>query len=348
MKKSTLLLLLLIAASPLFAQQRELKTPEASQEAMVMQRIGLTDITISYHSPLAKGRIIWGDLVPYNEVWRAGANENTVITFSSDVKIEGKSLPAGSYGLHMIPSQKEWTIIFNKNSAAWGSFFYDQKEDALRVTVTPQQAENQDWLSYTFNNLQPESATATLRWEKLAVPFKVSIDVAEVTYQSMKKELTNINGFFWQGFNQAAAYCIQKNIHLDQASEWVDKSIGMQKTFANLNTKSRLLTKQGKTAEADAIKKEALALADENQMNIYGYELLTQEKTKEAIDIFKANAKKYPDSWNVYDSLGEGLEKAGDMKGAISNYKTALSKAPENQKKRIGDILKKLENNKNG
>lgn len=343
MKKQLIIVLLLLSSASLFAQNRELTTPEASQAATLTQRIGITDITISYHSPLAKGRTIWGDLVPYNEVWRAGANQNTVITFSTDVKIEGKNLSAGSYGLHMIPSQKEWTIIFNKNSGAWGSFFYDQKDDALRVTVTPQSADMQDWLNYTFTALQPESTVALLRWEKLAVPFKINIDVPETVYKNMQQELTDLYGFFWAPHNQAAAYCIQKNIHLDQAAVWVDKSIMIQKNFNNLNTKSRLLAKQGKQQEADALKTEALTMADETQMNAYGYELLGQERNKEAIDVFRSNVKKYPASWNVYDSLAEALEKTGDKKAAVSNYKTALSKSPENQKKRITDTIAKLE-----
>jgi tetratricopeptide (TPR) repeat protein len=340
--KTKLIALFWIISLPLFAQH-DLKTPEASQAASVMQRIGLTDITVSYHSPLVKNRTIWGDLVPYNEVWRAGANENTVVTFSTDVKVEGKNLKAGSYGLHMIPSQKEWTVIFNKNYGAWGSFFYNKDEDALRVTVTPQNAEMQEWLSYAFTNLQPDAAAITLRWEKLAVPVKVSIDIPETVYQSMSQELTNINGFFWQGYNQAAAYCTMQNIHLDQASAWIDKSISIQKNFTNLNTKSKLLAKQGKQQEADALRTEALAMADEAQMNTYGYELLAQEKTQEAVDIFKMNAKKYPASWNVYDSLAESLEKTGDVKGAVANYKSALAKAPENQKDRLNKTIQKLE-----
>ncbi len=338
-----LLFICLFVVSSLQAQQRELTKPEASQAAMVMQRIGLTDIVINYHSPLVKGRTIWGDLVPYNEVWRAGANENTTISFSTNVKIEGKPLSAGTYGLHMIPSPKEWIIIFSKSSAAWGSFFYDEKEDALRVTVNPQQAEMQDWLSYSFSSPQPESVSAMLRWEKLSVSFKIAIDVPEVVYQRMRKELTNINGFFWEGHNQAADYCIQQKIHLDDASKWIDKSIGIQKTFANLNTKSKLLVLQGKQTEADALKKEALTLADENQLNTYGYNLLGKDKTNEAIEVFHMNAKRYPASWNVYDSLAEALEKSGDKKGAITNYKTALAKAPDNQKKRLETTIKKLE-----
>lgn len=137
------------------ALAQNLSTPEASQKAVVMQRIGLTDLTITYHSPLAKNRAIWGKLVPFNEVWRAGANENTVINFTSDVTINGKGLEAGSYGLHMIPSEKEWIVIFSKNFSSWGSFFYKQDEDALRITVTPVSHTYQDWLSYSLTDLIP-------------------------------------------------------------------------------------------------------------------------------------------------------------------------------------------------
>lgn len=331
----------LISGYSLLAQT-ELKKPEASQAASVTQRIGLTDIAITYHSPLVKGRKVWGDLVPYNEVWRAGANDNTTISFSSEVKVEGKTLAAGTYGLHMIPTDKEWTIIFNKNAGAWGSFFYDEKEDALRVKVTPRVASMQDWLSYYFAEPQSKSVMAVLHWEKLEVAFKIEIDVPEVVYQSMKKELTYINGFFWQGYNGAAAYCIQNNIHMDDAAKMIDNSIQIQKTFVNLNTKAKLLDKQGKHTEAEALRKEALAMADETQLNAYGYELMGQGKMEEALEIFKLNVKQYPNSWNVYDSLGEVLLANGDKKGALANYKLALAKAPETQKKRIEGIIKKI------
>ena len=146
MKKIILSSVLVLSGFITYAQT-DLKTPEASQSASIMQRIGLTDISISYHSPLAKGRTIWGDVVPYNEVWRAGANENTTISFSTDVKVEGKELAAGIYGLHMIPTQSEWTIIFSKNNYSWGSFFYSEIDDALRIKVKPNTAAMQEWMS---------------------------------------------------------------------------------------------------------------------------------------------------------------------------------------------------------
>lgn len=156
-----------------FAQDQEVR---ASLKASVMQRLGAdTDITIVYSRPGVKGRKIWGGLVPYNEIWRAGANENTTFEVSKDVLINDRKLPAGKYGFHMIPGEKEWTIIFNKDNSAWGSFSYDQNKDALRVTVTPKEAPHREWLMYGFEDLAGTSATAYLWWEKLKVPFQIKL-----------------------------------------------------------------------------------------------------------------------------------------------------------------------------
>jgi hypothetical protein len=182
---AVILALVLALPSPSAAQGPQVR---ASLKAGVMQRLGAdTDITIEYSRPGVKGRKIWGALVPYGMApgnqysknqpfpWRAGANENTTISFSKDVLIEGKPLPAGKYGLHMVPSEKEWTIIFSKNNSAWGSFSYKPEEDVLRITVTPVAAPFEEWLSYGFDDLAGKSATAFLRWEQLKVPFKISL-----------------------------------------------------------------------------------------------------------------------------------------------------------------------------
>ncbi len=322
--------------------QTQLTVPEASQSASISQRIGITDIRIDYHSPLAKGREVWGKLVPYNEVWRAGANENTTITFTHDVKIEGTPVPAGRYGLHMIPTEKEWTVILSKNADAWGSFFYKQSEDVARVKVIPTAGNMQDWLSYTFMDPKDQSVIVALRWEKISVPFKINVDVPEIVFQNMNKELTGLNGFFWQGYNQAAAYSFRNNVHMDKAYEWADRSINIQPNFTNLTTKAKMLEKQGKKDEATALHAKAVPLADEIQLNAYGYELMGAGNTKEAIEIFRLNVKKYPGSWNVYDSLAEALQNMGDKKGALENYKLALTKAPDNQKKRLQTTINSL------
>lgn len=190
--RALLFCLLMVAMSGVSpAQSFVLDLPLQSQRAQVSQRIGLTDVTISYHRPLVNGRKVWGGLVPYGTVWRAGANENTTITFSDPVLIEGKPLDKGTYGLHMIPNADEWTIIFSTNSTSWGSFTYDQKEDALRVTVKPQTADMHNALIYDFDQLQPDSAVVELEWEKVAVPFKISVNVHDVVQASLKKQLRN-------------------------------------------------------------------------------------------------------------------------------------------------------------
>ena len=167
------------------AQQGKVR---ASLKASVMQTLGVdTEITIVYSRPGVKGRKIWGALVPYGMApgnkaskgkpfpWRAGANENTTIEFSKDVLVDGHRLPAGKYGLFMIPSEKDWTVIFSRNNSAWGAYSYNQAEDALRITVTPVEAPHTEWLTYGFDDLAGTSATAYLQWANLKVPFKIAL-----------------------------------------------------------------------------------------------------------------------------------------------------------------------------
>src|SRR5260221_13947898 len=180
-------------------QATELRLPTLSQRAISTQHIGLTDITIDYCRPLVGGREIWGKAVPYGQPWRSGANENTTISFTDDVSVEGHPLPAGTYGLHTIPTADQWTIIFSKNSTSWGSFSYDEKEDALRVTVKPHAAELQEALAYTFEELKPDSVAVTLRWEKLAVPFRRFPDVNAIGLRRIQKQILNNRGFTWAG-----------------------------------------------------------------------------------------------------------------------------------------------------
>lgn len=333
-------LLFLLSAITISAQQN-LTTPQASQKASVSQRVGLTDITVTYHRPAVNNRIVWGGLVPFDQVWRAGANENTTISFSTDVMVENNNLAAGTYGLHMIPTKNSWTIIFSKDNAAWGSFFYDQANDALRFSVTAAQSDFQEWLSYSFDKLNANSTTLNLKWEKLSIPIKIDVDVNRTVIESMQKELTGIPGFFWQGWNQIALYALTNNYNLEKASTWIDRSIGINKNLTNLMTKSLILESTGKIDEAENVKKEAFALPgiDETQVNALGYQLMGIGKTDEALKVFEKNTVDHPDSWNVWDSLAEGLLTKGDKTKAKQLYEKALSMAPENQKDRIKGIL---------
>jgi tetratricopeptide (TPR) repeat protein len=319
-----------------------LNLPRESQAASVTQRIGITDISVAYSSPAVRGRKIWDSLVPYNKIWRAGANENTVITFTDDVSIEGKPLAAGTYGLHMIPTAGEWTVIFSKNHTSWGSFFYKKDEDALRVQVKPEAHPFQEYLSYGFSDRKDESAVLELDWEKLKVPVKVSVDVNAVVLNNIRNQLRSTAAFTWEGWNEAANYCLEKKINTDEALKWAEASIRSQKNFFNLRTKSALLAQKGDTKGSEEAMQQALAFADANQLNAYGYQLLAQGKTDEAIEIFKKNVKNNPDDWNGYDSLAEAYGMKGDKKQAISNYKAAYKKAPEDQKTRISSTVQGL------
>jgi tetratricopeptide (TPR) repeat protein len=324
--------------------QTPLTLPQASPKATITQTVGLTDIAITYHRPAVNKRTVWGDLVPWDQVWRAGANENTTIAFSSPVTVNGKSLAAGTYGLHMIPtSGGDWTLAFSNVNWAWGSFTYDEKEDALRVTAKPQPAEFQERLSYSFDEPTDGAVDVSMRWEKVRVPFRIEVDTPSVVMASIRKELRDLPRFSWQGWNQAAAYALRSKTNVDEAITWADRSIGMQENFNNLRTKAGLLELKGDTKTASALRDRSMKIATEADINGYGYQLLGAGKTDEAIEMFRKNVKDHPQSWNVYDSLGEGYDRKGDKKLAIENYRRAMNMTQDpDQKKRIDGILKRL------
>lgn len=175
MKKIFFIFFLMLSAITLFAQNKEEKV-RISPKAEVMQVIGFTEVRIIYSRPGVKGREIWGGLVPYNQVWRAGANEATKFIFSTDVYIEGKLLKAGAYSFFAIPGKNEWTLIFNKVADQWGAFEYNEAQDALRIKVKPEKSiTHQEWLTYTITKTSDYSAVVRLEWEKLKVPFKIEV-----------------------------------------------------------------------------------------------------------------------------------------------------------------------------
>lgn len=324
--------------------QQNLTLPRTSPQAEVKQKIGLTDIVINYSRPGVKGRKIWGGLVPYGQVWRAGADENTTFEFSGPVKIMGKELIAGSYGFHIIPTPEEWTLIFSKVNCAWGSFTYDETEDALRAKVKPQDADFNERLHYYFDNPTDNSVNIVIHWEKLKAIIPIEVDVHSVVLKSINDELRSLPRFFWQGWYQAANYCLQNDINHEQAMQWIDRSITMNENFNNLRVKAELLQNAGNTTDSDKILKKAIENATENELNGYGYQLLFADKVDRAIEIFKLNIERHPDSWNVYDSLGEAYGKKGDTKRAVEYYSKALGMVQdEDHKNRIKGILDNLE-----
>lgn len=325
------------------SQPTELTIPRVSQRGSVTQRIGLTDITINYHRPAVGGREIWGKVVPYGKVWRAGANENTTITFTDDVTVEGKPLAAGTYGLHTIPDKDQWTIIFSKNSTSWGSFSYDEKEDALRVTVKPHPAEMFEQLAYTFEDVKPDSAVATLRWEKLAVPFQIGVDVKAVVLRSIKHELRNVGGFTWGGYDEAAQWCLDNNYNLEEALKWEETSIQNEPRFENYETKSRILAAMDKKEESDKALATALEKASPLQLYTYARGLQRQGNVKRAFELYPQVAKKDPNHWISHVANARIDSNKGDFPSAAKEMTQAISSAPDQTKPFLEPLLKRLE-----
>ncbi|MFZ3264415.1 MAG: DUF2911 domain-containing protein [Terriglobales bacterium] len=341
----TLALLVVVAAIAEigFAQSLVLDLPRQSQHAKVSQRIGVTDITINYHRPLVNDRKVWGALVPYGQVWRAGANENTTMTFSDPVTIEGKQLDKGTYGLHMIPNADEWTIIFSKNSTSWGSFTYNQSEDALRVNVKPQPAEMHNALTYDFDQVTPDSTVVELEWEKVAVPFKVSVDVHDLVEASLKKQLRSLAQYTWISWDEAANYFLTEKVDLDDALTFANKSIENEDRFDNELTKSKVLVALNRKDDAMAAQKKALELATPLQVHMYARGLQGEKRSDEAYVIFRDNAQKHPDMWFTHTGMARLYSSQGKFDDAAKEMKLALAAAPDNQKVYVDGLVKKLE-----
>ena len=333
----------LLATTICSGQSTQLDLPLQSQHAIVMQRLGVTDITLNYHRPLTNGRKVWGGLVPYGQVWRAGANENTTITFNTPVTIEGQALPAGTYGLHMIPNENEWTVIFSKMHTAWGSFSYDQKEDALRVTVKPQATELHNALAYDFDQLTPDSTVVTMSWDKVAVPFKVAVNLQQTVQASLNNQLRGISQYTWDAWDDAATYLLDNKMDLNEALKYEDKSIQNEERFENLMTKSRILDAMGQTQEATVARNKALGMGNAQQLYGYARQLQRQKKQDEAFAVFRTMEKKYPGNWLTYAGMGRIACSEGNYTKATENMKLALSVAPDLGKPSVEGLIKRLE-----
>jgi hypothetical protein len=358
-------------ASAVLAQVPGLTLPPSgdNQKASVAQFIGPVQITVDYSSPNVHGTNgkdrrgqIWGKLVPYGMAdlgvnggkpspWRAGANENTVFTISNEIKIQGQALPAGRYGLHMIPGENEWTVIFSKNADVWGSFYYDEKEDALRVKTSAKKHEYREWLTYEFTERRPDSAMLELQWEDLSVPMSIKVDnINDIYVAKIRNDLKNAVGFDHRGWVSAAQFCVQANTHLDEALAWADKAIsgpgGLGVTnFSTLSTKALVLSKLGREGEVKPLMEQAIRLAGTTPLEIhqYGRQLLTAKKTSEAMEVFKYNAERNGETWPTNVGLARGYSASGDLPKALDYAKKALAQAPDTlNRNNLQDMVKTL------
>lgn len=351
-------LLLLGSGESLFAQVRQ---PLVSPYATVSEEVGLTDITIKYARPAVRGREIWGALVPYGFAealpnfgngndfpWRAGANRTTTISFEHDVLIEGQKLAAGKYGLHMIPGEQDWVVIFNNEPNKWGSFFYDETQDALRVTVTPEEAPFKERLTYEFVEQDDQGGlTVALRWAEKKVPFRVEVDdYHSVVLAEMEDELFHRGGFTWQNFAALANYTLANNTDLEKGKVWAERAITFNNSFATQSLMGRFMYLEGREEEADAFMEPLIEASTENELNLYGYQLMGMGMMDGALEIFQRNIERHPDAWNPHDSLGECYANMGDTANAIKYYGMALEKLPEGDeanRSRIQRTLARLE-----
>lgn len=363
LKITILLNILLLLTVFTLKLQAQISTPPVggSQKSKVSQWLGITEVSITYSSPdvvspSGKNRRgeIWGKLVPYGlrsdekwlendgeiitpKPWRAGANENTILTVSHDVMVEGKKLPAGAYGLFFIPGEKEWELILSKDSKSWGHYFYTETNDALRVKVIPEKSEYHEWLTYEFSEKKVDSSTLVLFWEDLKVAVHISVaDIHKAYIERIKEELASRKLFYWYNWYEAAKYCLDHTVELDLGLQWIEKAINQtwigNANFTTLKTKADILCALNRKQEADSTMQFAVRYTGGVfELHNYGRELLQKKKLNEALKIFKLNATKHPDYWVTQFGLARGYGAQGDFKNALKYAYSAKKIIPKQE-----------------
>ena len=348
----------------LFGQSQNLTTTPngGNKKSFVMEQVGLTNVSVSYDKPAVKGREgkIWGALVHYGfkdlgygtakaSPWRAGANENTIIEFSNDVKVEGQLIPAGKYGFFIDVEPDHCVLIFNKRTTSWGSYFYDPKEDILKVNVKQQpQDKSTEWLKYEFSDETTNSAILSLIWEKWKIPFKIETDLLKDQMDIFRSELTSSKGGEWKTWNYAAKYALDHNYNLNEALIWSDRSINLpyigEKNFTTLSTRAGLLDKMGRKAEAEAAIKDGLPMASKQELFSYGVSLIKQKDFDKAFSVMKMGYDKYPNQYISSMGLARVYSAKGDYDKALKYANEAKKLAPDTETaKAIDDKISMLQ-----
>jgi len=342
-----------------FGLNAQINTPRGSQQATVSQTVGLSTIEIEYARPSVNGREIWGKLVPFGlnnlgfgtstaAPWRAGANENTKITFSHDMSIGGKSIKAGTYGLHVnVKDMNNATILLSNNSTSWGSFFYDPAEDALSVDIATKVIPHTELLTFSFDEVTANSATAYLKWEKLAFPFKIDVPVADIVMTDIRNGMRDQAGFNRQTYEQAASFALNNGGDMNEALGWIENAIAgqfySQKTFANLQIKSAILSQLGRGPEAMKLIDDNLDLGTVLEVHQLGRTLIGMGMQDKALEVFKYNENKNKSTWPVHYGLARGYSAKGDYKLALTHLQKAEANAPNAASKgRVAANIEKL------
>jgi hypothetical protein len=365
-------ILALASAVPARAQGVTLPPSGDNQKSVITQYLGPASITVEYHAPKVhapdgsdrRGKI-WGEgaLIPYGYheegfgtcgkkcPWRGGANENTTVALSHQMMVEGKPLPAGTYGVHFLPGEQEWTVIFSKNSTSWGSFFYDENEDALRVSVKPSKAPYREWLEYDFIDKHPAKAVLAMQWEDLSVPVTFEMpDQTEAYYRILSEELRSSPGFDWHGWQQAADYLAKEKVHLDEAETWAKNAVSMPfigaENFDTLSTLAKVQKARGRDAQAKETMDKALTHPSATPFDIYQYArpMIRDGKPQEALAIFQAAAKRMPKTWPLDLGIARAQSAMGDYGTALKYARAALAVAPDQPNKdNVTRMIAKLE-----
>lgn len=340
-----------------FAQFHTLNIPHSSPEVQESQKLGVTNITISYSSPSVKGRDVWNNpnVIPQNGnpiAWRAGANMNTTIDFSTDVLIEGQLLKAGTYGFHVIPKGEVFTLLFAHNNNQWGSYYLDVDKDVtLSVDVISVESPFSEQMDFEFLDRTENSLTIGLEWANRRLPFKVEVDLNTTTIESFRSELRGINTYHWQAWNDAANWCFNHDTNLEEALEWANRSINggyggfsADKNLRNLGTKIKILQKLNKNKDLQATLLEAKSLyATSHDANDFGIFLLRNGYYKDAYDYNNEKFKQYPDAWSIQLNRGLSQYFLGNIKASVKDIKKVKESAPERFHNRLDEIIAEVE-----
>jgi hypothetical protein len=366
MRKITLAFITMIFSASLYAQM-DIPPSGGNPRAMISEEVGITSISIKYSRPDVNKREgkVYGDgnLVPYGfstlsfitnkntAPWRAGANEATVITLEHDVKIEGKDLKAGSYALFMAMGAADVTLIFSKQTEAWGTFYYKEEDDVLHVNVKSVTLDKSvEWLKYEFIEHKEKYCVIAMQWEKLSVPFKVEVDVDNIVLARLREQVISQRNFNSTNMIQASSWCFNKNINLEEALTWAQRAVSGfqgQRSYVSMRNLAVGYEKLNRMPQTDSVMNEALTLANANQYTAYARQLITAKRFDKALEVMQASQKKNGDVFAVNNGLMYTYSAKADFKNALKFAEKAMAQAPNDAvKKQIEGFITKLKEGK--
>ncbi|OEK02938.1 hypothetical protein BFP97_16020 [Roseivirga sp. 4D4] len=316
--------------------------PKSSKRAQVSQEIGITTISVMYHQPGVRNRVIWGGLIPFGQVWRAGAEESTVITFMDAVKVNGSAVPAGKYGLHMIPEADKFIIILSKNHTQWGSFYYQATEDLLRIEVNTEKAPFREYLHYGFDLKNENTTDLFMSWAGLKVRLEIEVDETATTLAVIRDELRTLPRFTWRGSREAALFCWLHDVNLEEALQWINLSIRIEERFENVFIKSRILASLGQKEASEEALSLAKQLGDVNDMIFVAAETVGHHNSPEkALEVLSIAEDNYPTNYQVDFRRAICYGWLGDLEKTKAFFNSALTKATsESEKTRVLQRMK--------